>query len=172
MSYINPIRKDPVSHTQGSAKPKRDSQDTSTAAKVNGIVKLGVVKQTGLQGRFVTKLSEANQLAKRIRHDWNFLPPEELAERIIDLENRVAEFKESSPAVDKIKKQAEHLHFQFVFPVVLELQEPGKSMPPTFARTIHQAANQVFKSHSLQPFQQLNSTQQREILAIATRRES
>lgn len=169
MGSINPIGREPVS-IPGSSKAKGSPRSAATAAKVSQIVQLPVVKQKGLQGRQITPLYLANDLSKKIQRDWDLFDPEELADKIIELEDRVAQLKESSPAVEKIKKQAEHLHFRFVFPVALELEaNSGKAMPATFAKTVYNMAKQVFQTHSLHAFQNLSATQKHEVMRIASR---
>ncbi|MGB7978707.1 MAG: hypothetical protein WCF19_06070 [Chlamydiales bacterium] len=165
MGNINPIRRG--SGVPESRKAEGVCRSAATAAKVNKTVELPVVQQGGLRDRQWTPLKGALDLSKSIRRDWNLLHPEELAERIIDLEARVASLKEPSPLVDKVKKQLEHFHFRFVFPVALELESPGKAMPPTFASETRRVAKQLFQTHSLQPFHQLNSVQQREVIRFA-----
>ncbi len=174
MGSINPIRRGSEPYTSETRQAKGSTRSAATAAKVNQIAQLPAGPQKGLRGRAVTPLDFASDLSKRIRRDWNTLNPEELAEKLIDLEERVAHLTETSPGVDKIKKQAEHLQFQFVFPVALELEptSSGKLMPPSFAKTIYQFAKQVFQNQSLEAFQILSATQQREIIRIAARGEA
>lgn len=166
---VNPIRRDPVSPAPRSSKAKGSSQSAATAAKVNQVVQLPVVKQTGLRGRQVALLKDATDLSKNIRKNWDMLAPEELAEQIIDLEDRVTHLKGDSPEVAKVVKEARTLHFRFVYPVALELETSGKSMPPSFAKTVYHAAKQVFDTNSVAPFKQLSSVQQQEVIRIAAR---
>ncbi|MBX7067545.1 MAG: hypothetical protein K1X28_09985 [Parachlamydiales bacterium] len=164
---INPIRRDPVAHVPRSSKAKGISQSAATAAKVDQVVQLPVVKQTGLRGRQVALLKDATDLSKNIRKNWDMLAPEELAEKIIDLEDRVTLLKGDSPEVAKVVKEARTLHFRFVYPVALELETSGKSMPPSFAKTVYHAAKQVFDTNSVAPFKQLSPVQQQEVIRIA-----
>ena len=97
----------------------------------------------------------ATDLFKKIVSGWNSLPPPELAEQIIDLEGRVAHLPEGSP----LKKKAERLHFQFVFPLALDIVQKS-----SFVRIINRAAARVFQTQSLTHLQELNPTQQREVL--------
>jgi len=166
---INPLRPVSVGSTPTS-KAKGTSRSAATAAKVNETAKMPVVKQTGWRGREVSVLKGAQDLSKSIRRDWDSLAPEELAEKIIDLENRVTLLKGDSPEVAKIVKEARTLHFRFVFPVALELEMSGKSMPPSFAKTVYSAAKQVFDTNSLHAFKQFSPVQQAEVIRIATTR--
>ena len=158
-------RVDQTSSVPSSEGAKKPNKNAATAAKVAQIAQFPALGQKGLQGRSISRLEQAKNLYKSLRKDWDNLSPEELAEQIIDLESRVSEFTESSPTVDKIKKQVEHLHFQFVFPIVLELQEGSQS----FAATVHKLAQKVLKTQSIHPFNQLSEPQQREVRQIASR---
>lgn len=169
MSFIRRVDStNSVPSSQGANKPNKSA---ATAAKVNQIVQFPKVAQEGLQGRAVSQLQQIKNLYKSVQQEWNELSPEDLAEKIIDLEGRVSELTGSSAAIDKIKKQVEHLHFQFVFPIVLEL-ERGKSdeiMPPSFAKVIDGIAKEVLQKNSLQPLNQLNPAQLGEVQKIALR---
>lgn len=151
-----------TSNTQGVKKP---NQSAKLAAKVSQVVQFPTLGRSGLEGRVVSRLQQAKNLYKSIRKDWDNLEPEELAEKIVDLEERVSQLKESSPAVEKIKKQAERLHFQFVFPIVLELEKGSHS----FAGTVQGIAQKILKTQSLQPMHELSEGQKREVLQIASR---
>ncbi len=164
---INPIRKDPVASMARSSKAKGISQSAATAAKVGQIVQLPVVKQTGLRGRQVTLLKEVSALSQHIKKNWDKLAPEELAENIIELQDRVTLLKGNSPEVAKVVREAQKFHFRFVYPVALELDTSGKSMPPSFAKTVYQAANKVFTTNSLAPFNALSRVQKQEVIRIA-----
>lgn len=166
MSFnISPIRKKHVGDISTPAPKKGDSKSQKTADKVNQIARMPETKAAGLQGRSVAVLRDAKELSKHIRGDWNLLEPEELAEKIIALEDKVALIKEMSPEVAKIKKQAEQLHFQFVFPIVLELDP---SMPHSFVKEVNQVAKRILKEQSIFPFNEnLNSVQQREVIRYA-----
>lgn len=165
---VHPIRRDPVGPVPRSNKANEVSQQRTTAVKVVQIAQLPSVKQKGWRGREIALMKDATGLAKYIRTNWDLLAPEELAEKIVDLEDRVSCLKGTSPAIAKIAKEARSLHFRFVFPVALELEMSGKSMPPSFARTIYQTAKQVFEMNSLHPFHRLSPVQQQEVVQIAT----
>lgn len=166
---IHPVRRDPVNPVPGSRKAKGSSPSAATAAKISQVAQMPVVKQPGWRGRQVALLKEARDLSKYIRKNWDLLAPEQLAEKIVELEDRVAVLKGNSPEVAKIVKEARSLHFRFVFPVALELEMSGKSMPPSFARTIYQVAKQVFDTNSTEAFKRLSPVQQQEVVRIATR---
>ena len=169
---VQPISpKDPVSRVSGSEKAKGNSQSQITAAKVRQI-KLPIINEKpGLGDRQITLLEEAYGLSESIYKAWQNLFPEQLAERIIELEDRVSLFKEASPEVEKIKREAEHLHFAFVFPLVADLERRFSKTPSTsFARRIDQAADRVFRTHSLAAFDQLSNVQKQEVLRIAAGR--
>jgi hypothetical protein len=164
---INPTRRDPVASVPRSSKAKGTSQSAATAAKVGQIVQLPVVKQTGLRGRQVTLLKDAISLSQHIKQNWDMLAPEQLAEKIIELEDRVTLLKGNSPEVAKVEREARKLHFWFVYPVALELETSGKSMPPSFAKTVYHAAKQVFDTNSLASFNALSRIQKQEVIRIA-----
>ena len=166
---IHPIRRDPVNPVQGSSKARGSSPSAATAAKVSQVVRLPAVKQTGWRGRQVALLKEARAFSKYIHKNWDLLAPEQLAEKIVELEDRVVLLKGNDPAVAKIVKEARSFHFRFVFPVALELEMSGKSMPPSFARTIYQVAKQVFDRNSTEAFQRLSPVQQQEVVRMAPR---
>lgn len=135
-----------------------------TAFKAEQVVELPVIKKD----RNIRLLEDAEQLSQKIRADWNQLDPSEIAEKIVDLEGKVALLEGTSPAIEKVKAAAEHLHFQFVFPVVLELNSAAEeNMPFSFARTVHGVANQVLKTQSFEPVKQLNGVQIDEIIRYA-----
>lgn len=171
MGTINPmLPRGPANKVTGSVKAKKGtSPGEVTAAKVGQIMLPVIDQETGLRGRQIALLNDTSQLSRKIKNDWNVLAPGELAEKIIELENKVSLFEETTPEIEKIKKQAEHLHFMFVFPVALEMDAAPseKSMPVSFARRIYQAANQVFKTHSMQAFKGLNRIQKQEVLRYA-----
>ncbi len=158
--------KDPSYRVSGSKHARGLSQSEQTAAKVCRIQLPSIDPKTGLRGRQIALLKEAGELAKKIKSDWNLLAPEELAERIIELENKISLFEETTPEIEKVKKQAEHLHFQFVFPIALEVSVSEQSIP-SFAKAVHQAANQIFKTHSLHAFHVLSRVQKEEVMRYA-----
>lgn len=161
---IQPSGASPLS----SRRAKGSTQSEITAAKVH---KMGLPivpsKKASLQGRPVTVLQEATELSQRIRSDWDQLAPEELAEKIIELENKVSRVKEPSAALDKVKKTAEHLHFRFVFPIAMEIETAEKAISANFAKTVYKAAGDVFKTQTLTAFTDLSQVQKREILRYA-----
>jgi hypothetical protein len=161
MGSIHPMSpRDPLS--TGSRRAEGSSPSETTAAKVSQI-KLPIIEgKPGLGGRKISLLEDVNQLSKKIRGDWNLLAPEELAEKIIELEDKVSLLKGTSPEIAKIKRQTERLHFRFVFPLDADFQ--------IFTREIQKGANQIFKTHSLAAFHNLNSVQQREVMRIAGRK--
>lgn len=106
---------------------------------------------------------EVDRLSRELENRWNELEVEELAEKIIQLEARVALMKGAAPRVAKLKRQVEHYHFRFVFPIVLEID----ATPRSFAKTIQQMANQIFKSGSVAVFNSLNDIQKQEVLQLA-----
>lgn len=140
---MNPIiRRTETKPVEGSSLPVK-AGFTGTAQKMRGVVHL---------------LQEARGLQQRIQKDWDQLDPYELAELVVELQGRVALLEGSSSAIEKIKKQAELLHFQFVFPIVLELDKKGG-----FAKEVDRIAKEIFQRQSLQPFGQLDPIQQKEI---------
>lgn len=158
----------------GAKSVEGESASKVTADKV-GKIRLPVVYQKRtLQGRQVAHLRESGDLAKHIRSKWDEMTPEQLAEQIIALEDKVALIQESSPAVEKVRKQAQHLHFQFVFPVAKEMDgaPPEGEMPVSFARMIYKAARDVFKTNSVHAFNDLNGVQRREVMRYAAGRDA
>lgn len=111
---------------------------------------------------FVMTAKKTHQLIVDLKKNWGNLAPEELAEQIIDLEG----LAKSTPS---LRKEVEHLHFKFVFPIALELETAPveSSLPISFARQIYKTANEMLKKNSSKPFQELDKTQQREILRQA-----
>lgn len=119
----------------------------------------------GLKGRRVTLLDEAKNLSQQIGKMWKEWSPEEWAEKIIDLEGKVSRLEGSSPAIDKVKRAAEHHHFEFVFPAAFDLKE---SVSISFARNIHKMAKAVLQSQSLEQFHSLNRVQKQEVMRYAS----
>lgn len=99
------------------------------------------------------------KLISGLRKDWDRLEQQELAERIVDLQDQMTVLKKNGQVIS-LEKKAEDIHFDFVFPVSLEL----KKTPYSFAKEIDKLAKQILKSQSVDPFYQLNSVQQQEIL--------
>ncbi|MBX7066231.1 MAG: hypothetical protein K1X28_03265 [Parachlamydiales bacterium] len=164
--FINPNSPNRVPATGSSVKSNQSSAAKETASKVDQ-----VMKTPELQGSPQTALlADVRELARRIQKQWNELTPGELAEQIVDLEGRVALLEGNSPQVESIRRLAEHLHFQFVFPIVLELaRAPLPGMPYSFARTINEIAKQVLSAQSLEPIKQLNPVQIDEIMRFAAK---
>jgi hypothetical protein len=150
------------------------SKSAVTAAKINQIKVPTSNTKPGLAGRQISLLRDSSDLCKQIKSDWNLLDTEELAEKIIDLENKVTVLEKGSPldpAVEKIKKQAEHFHFRFVHPLAMEMELVSeKAMPVPFAQTVYRAAKQILKTNSLRAFNDLDRMQKREILRYAAGR--
>lgn len=132
-------------------------------------------KEKTLSNRKIVQLAVQDELAARVGQvvqNWDALDPEALAESIIDLEDRVAVLKDvQSPEMDKIRAQVRNMHFRYLFPVVsmLDLKSGGEGIEIPFAREVHNLADQVFKTQSVLPFQQLSSTQQAQVLRNAAR---
>ncbi len=148
---INPGDRTPVSGS------KKVSQD-KTAEKVKAIA----VPQMPRREYAASPLQEAQDLVRFIRKEWDHLSVEELAGKLIDLQDRVSLLsKESSSAIEKVHKQAEHLYFQFLFPVAAEVE---KERVYSLAKNIHDAAHRTLTAGSLAPFQELSVTQRREVI--------
>ena len=114
-----------------------------------------------LKGRDIQLLGEARSLAGKIQRKWNLLAPPELADEIIALEDRVAQITGSSLEVEKIRKLANLLHFQFVFPVALDVMV-------SFKRAVEKVAREVWQTGSLYAFlHEFNGIQQNETLRYA-----
>ncbi len=113
-------------------------------------------------------IEAAWELSRKIQKNWNSLPLEDLAGEIVDLEERVTKLSQTSEKVTQVKRAAERLHFQFVFPISQELDSrPRADMPASFAKVIGKVAERVFKTQSLEPLKQLNSPQIKEIMRQA-----
>ncbi len=112
---------------------------------------------------------ETSRLSKELESQWDAFDVEELAEKIIALEKRVSLLSANAPGAEKLRKQVEHFHFRFVFPVALEfdLSRCDKSMPRSFAKTIQYMADRVFKTSSAALFNELNEKQKQEVLQLA-----
>lgn len=133
----------------------------NTSQKVNRI-EMPRVKEP----KQVRLLKDAKELYKNINRDWNHLEIEDLAAKIIDLQDKVGLLQGESSQVKRVKKAAEDCAFLFVFSVGKEL-EVGKE--PTFASNITEMANHILKTQSLKPFNDLNAVQQKEIIDLARR---
>lgn len=151
----------------------------STSEKTNEcskrLLKLEEKKSTWMN-RQIALISEINALSQQIEElgiQWNRLPPDEIAEKLIALNERASLISEAeaSPRVQKIcegaKKQLEHLHFEFAFPIAKELDR--HSLEPTFASRLHQVALRMRDDYSLNAFQALDALQQHQILPFAGR---
>jgi uncharacterized protein with PhoU and TrkA domain len=99
------------------------------------------------------------KIAQDLKKDWDLFNPEELADKIIDLEDQIEQLG-SGRKVELIRGEAEHLHFHFVFPVALELETSEYS----FAKAIDTIAKKILKTESVEAFYELNEVQQQEIL--------
>ncbi|MES2273137.1 MAG: hypothetical protein V4487_02975 [Chlamydiota bacterium] len=130
-------------------------------------------KKSAWMNRQIALISEVNALSQQIEEleiQWNYLPPDEIAEKLLALQERasVISADDASPRVQKIcieaKKQLEILHFEFVFPLAKELN--CHSLEPTFASRLEHIAARMRKEHSLNAFQSLDPLQQRQILAF------
>lgn len=166
---VSPIRRDPLAGIPVS-KSKETVKTTpvkKTAEKVSEVVQLPVPMIGQKRGREVQLLDDASSLVKKIQRSWDEWTPPELAEQIIELEDRVAQLNGSSPEIEKVKRATEHLHFEFVFPVALELDANPSHHLFSFAKEIHRLAKEVFATESLIPFQHLNPVQQYEVLRYA-----
>lgn len=165
--YINPARgKGPenIPETQ-SKKADKESAVKHTASRVERVAPFPASDQ----GWEIQLYNEAKGLSKRISREWNLLTPSELAEHIIDLEGKVTQLeKGTSVNTAKIKLAAQKLHFQFVFPIVLELKRaPEANMPDSFARTVQSVAKQILQTNSLDPIKRLSSVQIDEMMRYA-----
>ncbi len=150
--FINPSNRGQGSSPVPSTK-KTDSPAKTTAEKVAQLPGMQVLRE-----------------AKQIQRDWNRLDPSALAERIIDLEDKVKGLEGSNATIDRVRKIAERLHFQFVFPVALELSTaPEAGMPFSFARVVHSVAKQVLQNGSAEPMKQLSPEQISEVMRFARR---
>ncbi len=159
---INPIRQPAASSINQASRP---AQKDVVAKKVSQIGLPKLPQRGGLANREMVLLKETSELSKYIQMDWDSLDPAELAKMIIVLKDRVALFSGVSPAIEKIKKEADRLHFQFVFPVVLELDKNSAS--PSFAKTIHNLADKILKQGSVEPFSLLNQRQMQEVRRLS-----
>lgn len=156
----------------GKARQKdASSTNKETAGKIDSIVSLPEVKNS----RQIQLLESASDLAVKIQKSWDSQEPAELAEKIVALENRVNLLEGDSPEVEKIRAVAKDLHFQFVFPLVLELSDEPLSDefegegPYSFARTIHSIAESIWKSQDLSLIKQLNTTQCSEVMRLGAK---
>lgn len=176
LSKSNPLRG--LSFFQVSAMPEEGAEEVSfapTAQKTSQAVKGSFEKKesTSLGKRKVEVLAEESDVVRQIsqlKKNWNELSPEDVAEELIELHQRItilAEGKES-PTCLKMQKQWQNLFFDFVFPIHSELDPQA---PMSFAHTIRDIAQKTLEQNSLQPFQELTPLQQREILRFATKME-
>ncbi len=133
-------------------------------------------KEGALSGRKIAPLAQSDELTNRIvqlTKDWDEMTPDELAESIIDLEDRVQVLKSGeSPGIEKIEQLVKHLHFRYVFPLVQELSLEGKegnleSIQIPFAQQIYRVADEIIQQNSLLPFAELSDLQKREVYRYA-----
>lgn len=164
--FVNPNDRsiNGISAVGSSAKSNQSSTAKKTASKVER-----VVAKPEVQESYQTRLmADVRELSRKIQDQWNELEPSDLAELIIDFEGKVELLEGNAPQVEAIRKLAERLHFQFVFPIVLELaRKPIPGMPYSFARTINQIAKEILLTQSLEPIEQLNQTQKGETIRFA-----
>lgn len=92
---------------------------------------------------------KVNRLANEIKKDWDSLAPEDLAERIIDLEDRAPE-----------SRVVQNLHFKFVFPIAIDMG--------SFINGVNKVAKEVLKT-GVAGFNQLNARQQQEVMRYTGR---
>lgn len=165
--FINPSNRGPSEVPAAGKVRQEDSSSPSqkTAEKVEAVVSLPVLKSS----RQVQILNSASALAKKIQSSWDFLDPSALAEKIVDLERRVSLLEGDSSEIEKIRSVAERLHFQFVFPLALELSGKADGGPYSFAKTINKMANAIFKTQDLSLAKELNSTQFAETMRYAAK---
>ena len=119
-----------------------------------------VSQVTGVKRHSLPAGEGVANLAKQIRAEWNFLSPEEQAAKVIELEGRVSRLPEGTPGLEKTKRLAEELHFQFVFPIVRDLRG-------SFTKTIRDLAREISRTQSVQLLKTLSLTQQKEVIAAA-----
>ena len=170
MGAIDPIREKHEVSTGGAVDAPRLTQRLAeTSEKVVQVAHLPEICEPGLRERQVTPLMEATKLAKEIQNTWDSLELEVLASKIVSLEDKVSQITEMTPEVEKVKRFAEHLHFQFVHPVTKELEEARDKtkMPFSFVQSIKEIADQVIHTNSVAPFNKLTRIQQREIYRFA-----
>lgn len=169
MAGVGPIRKHDVSSSGAVDVPKLTQQSAETAEKVAQVAQPPKVREPGLRERQVTPLMEATKLAREIQNTWDSLEIHDLAEKIVSLEDKVSRITEMTPEAEKIKRLAEHLHFQFVHPVSKELEEArdGTEMPFSFVQSIKEIAGKMMHTNSLDSFKELTPIQQREIVHYA-----
>jgi hypothetical protein len=166
--FINPSDKGPnVPNIAGKARQEGPSASEGTAAKVDSIVSLPQVKSS----RQVQILDSANVLAAKIQSSWDSREPAEIAEDIVALERRVSLLEGTSPEIERVRAVAKDLHFQFVFPLVMELlgDETKGAGPYSFARAIDTIAAAVLNTQDVSLLKQLNATQFAEIIRYATK---
>lgn len=165
--FINPNnRGSNEPHAIGKVREEGKSPSQETAGKVDSIVSLPQVKSS----RQVQILESAHVLAAKIQGSWDAREPAEIAGDIVALENRVKLLEGSSPEVEKIREIAKDLHFQFVFPLVLELLDESKGGAPySFARAIDTIADAILNTQDLSLAKQLNTAQFSEVMRYATR---
>lgn len=165
--FINPSNRGPNESTvTGKVRQEGASGSEETTAKIDSIVSLPQVKSS----RQVQILDSAQVLAAKIQSSWDSREPEEIAEDIVALENRVKLLEGTSPEIEKIREIAKDLHFQFVFPLVLELGDESKGAGPySFARAIDTIAEAILQKQDLSWARQLNATQFSEVMRYARR---
>jgi len=148
--------------------PKGEALD-STAEKIIPIGKqlMSPQKQAGLRDRHVTQLTDAEDLSSKVlslRNDWDELAPEEIAEKLSELGNRISLLtpeEKADPAIQKTLSVFQKSEFDYVFPL-------SRDFIP-FAENIHEMAHEILKNQTIEPFKELNPTQQWQVMDTARR---
>lgn len=91
------------------------------------------------------ELEHIETLYRDTLENWDSLELSDLAERILELEEKMARFQGSSKEIAKWQRRVEDLHFQFLFPIVLELKASTNRQMISFADIIHQMAQNILK---------------------------
>lgn len=139
----------------------KKAKNSRTTEKVAQFKPPVVQPKSALGNRQVALLKEVKNLARFIQTNWNSLELEDLAEKIIDLENKVSLLPQDG-VHQEVDRLARRLHFKFVFPIAAELEVSPKMI--SFAKTVLEMANRILKSGSVEPFKELNSRQQYEVM--------
>lgn len=172
MGSINPIRKDVVSANGIENVPKGAQQTDATANKVARTANIEKLPEIGLRQRQITPLKEAKALVKEIQQVWDSLEIDKLAVKIINLEEKVLKITGTSQEAEKVRRTAEHLHFQFVHPGAKELEKGGDGtlMPFSFVQSIKEIGARMIQTNSVEPIKELNKVQISEIMRHANKR--
>jgi hypothetical protein len=108
-----------------------------------------------------TEVSALRALSERIKKSWDASDPQELAQNIVDLKDKISGIQEMTPAIEKIKKVADGYHADFVFPVRIDFR--------SFSKQIGRMADRILKTNSVAPLEKLSPTQQQEVLRYTRR---